>query len=311
MSRNSTIDGLKFILSFMVVGLHTGFLRDLSGLANYLTVNGLFRMAVPLFFMINGYYFYTTIKKNKVCQWFKHLFYLYLCWLGFYCYFWFSMDKNISELLLTLIIAPYHLWYLPALMGAGSVLLLFKHIKTRYLFLFLISMFLCGLLIQYAGHAELFHHRFFKDYWLYRNFLFFGFPFLGLGFLIRKHLNFIQKISIYWILCGFLIGLGSLYLEVNFNFQTFGKYKNMDLLGSLLLICPVIFIFCIRFKWSFHSQNWALSANAIYFIHPFFIWLLLSFNHLTSVINTLLIFLLSLFSSLFLIKINQRFQFIL
>lgn len=69
MERNISVDILKLVLSFMVVGLHTNFLRDLSFPVGYVLKNGFFRMAVPLFFIINGYYFYNIFTENKKLFW--------------------------------------------------------------------------------------------------------------------------------------------------------------------------------------------------------------------------------------------------
>ena len=53
MQRNSTLDILKFIMAIMVVGLHARFLFETSSLGYHLTVQGIFRLAVPIFLLIN------------------------------------------------------------------------------------------------------------------------------------------------------------------------------------------------------------------------------------------------------------------
>lgn len=50
MKRNLTLDILKIILSFMIVGLHAGFLIETSKLGNYVFMQGISRIAVPIFF---------------------------------------------------------------------------------------------------------------------------------------------------------------------------------------------------------------------------------------------------------------------
>ena len=56
--RNSSIDMPKISMSFMIIGIYSGFLGDQSSLAEHLFVNGIFRTAVPIFFIINGFYFF-------------------------------------------------------------------------------------------------------------------------------------------------------------------------------------------------------------------------------------------------------------
>ena len=41
LKRNITLDILKLVLAFMVVGIHAEFLADISILGQYLTVNGI------------------------------------------------------------------------------------------------------------------------------------------------------------------------------------------------------------------------------------------------------------------------------
>ena len=41
------------------------FLAGITSTGNHLTVNGIFRIAVPLFLLINGFYFYPTLCANE------------------------------------------------------------------------------------------------------------------------------------------------------------------------------------------------------------------------------------------------------
>ena len=117
MERNITLDFLKVILAMMVVGLHSGFLSDMSTVLSYLSVNGIFRVAVPLFFMINGLFFYDVLSNNNQRKWFLRIFSLYSFWMLFYVYFWFRPETfnfyNILKIVKTLVVGYHHLWYLP------------------------------------------------------------------------------------------------------------------------------------------------------------------------------------------------------
>lgn len=64
MSRNVVIDVLKLILVFMVVGLYVG-------IGGEFLINGLFRIVVFLFFLINGYYFFLIFLKGNEIFWLK------------------------------------------------------------------------------------------------------------------------------------------------------------------------------------------------------------------------------------------------
>ncbi len=98
LNRNVSLDILRFSMALSVVGLHAGFLADLTPLGSCLTVNGIFRIAVPVFLLINGFYFYPVLIKGKSADWLKRVLYLYVFWMLFshgvgqnnpYNYFWF------------------------------------------------------------------------------------------------------------------------------------------------------------------------------------------------------------------------------
>lgn len=63
MGRQISLDIFKLLMSFMVVGLCAGFLGDVDLLGEYLAVNGIFRLAVPTFLVINGFYFFCCVGK--------------------------------------------------------------------------------------------------------------------------------------------------------------------------------------------------------------------------------------------------------
>lgn len=62
--RNVSLDLLKLLMAIMVVALHANFLQEYSLLGSYLLVNGLFRVAVPIFLIINGFYFFNVLIQG-------------------------------------------------------------------------------------------------------------------------------------------------------------------------------------------------------------------------------------------------------
>ena len=71
MIRNKGLDYLRLVLAFMVVGIHTNFLGEISPFAAYLMGGGLFRIAVPIFFLISGFYFRAVLAEGNVLVWIK------------------------------------------------------------------------------------------------------------------------------------------------------------------------------------------------------------------------------------------------
>jgi hypothetical protein len=193
--RNISLDILKLIMACMVVALHAEFLADVSELGRYLSVNGVLRMAVPIFLLTNGFYFYSILVSTNSRSWFKKISILYIFWMAIYSPFWFYIPPlsiyGIAQFIFRFFIGFWHLWYLSGLIGAALTLMLVQKMPTRYLLLLMAMTFLTGVLIQYSGHYHWINNPFidhlFNLPWFHRNFLLFSFPFFCAGFLIKKY----------------------------------------------------------------------------------------------------------------------------
>ena len=285
MNRNPLIDLLKLILAFMVVGLHTHFLVDFSVFSSYATINGLFRIAVPLFFMINGFYFDKIIQNKQLLTWLKKGVLLYITWMVIYLYFWFPYkDFRFSKLLTIIFIGYFHLWYLIAYVFSGIFLYLFRKKSNQLLFTISILLFITGVFIQYSGNYHLFKHNEELDKILnyipnYRNFLFFGFPFFTVGYLIKnssisEKIRF-SKIKIYTVIAFILF-----FAEIVFNYFNTPIDEKNDLFFSLIFICPILFIWVLKtpISISFETKNLSNLAVGIYLIHPLCFMLLRKYD---------------------------------
>ena len=62
--RNVSLDLLKVAMAFAVVALHAGFLEEHSDFGNYITTQGLFRIAVPVFLLVNGFFFSAVLEND-------------------------------------------------------------------------------------------------------------------------------------------------------------------------------------------------------------------------------------------------------
>lgn len=318
-NRNITLDILKISLAFMVVGLHAGFLSDITSLGNYLTVNGLFRIAVPIFFIINGFYFYQTVIKENTIQWFKRVLYLYVFWMLFYIYFWFRPSEvsfsEFGKIFTTLIMGYYHLWYLSGMFFAAILVFFIKKFSNKLILLSLLFTFIVGVFIQYGVIYLSCNNHVINEWFgcgrLHRNFLFFAFPFFIIGFLINK-LSIHKYVSFRNSLILTIIGLILLLSESYFNYGFIDtRARGFDNFASLLLICPALFLLFINSTIQGKSKELALYATAVYFIHPLFISIYQKFTNLDATLLTLVTILSALISSYLLIKINTKLKFIL
>jgi len=313
MQRNITLDILKIVLASMVVAMHSGFLDDISNLGHYITVNGFFRIAVPIFVLINGFYFYNNVKQKTILNWFKRVFFLYLFWMFFYSYFWFKLNSPFHTIS-SFIIGYFHLWYLPGMIAAASILLLLKNLSLKVIITTIIITFFTGVAIQYFGNYHIINNdltdSIFNRTYVHRNFLLFVFPFFFIGYLINKfNVKEIMSLKLSIVLAA--VGLCLLLIESYLNFIHPLRDGGFDNFVSLILVCPAIFLLAIKFK--IPSQNKELSyyATGIYFIHPIFLRIYPRIFILDETILTFLTIISSGIASYFLIKINRKLKVIL
>ncbi len=300
----------------MVVGLHSSFLDDISHLAGFLTVNGLFRIAVPMFFIINGYYFYNVLKSEKGYSWFRRVVGIYFIWMLLYSYYWLSLLPfdlhTIIKTLHFIIFGYHHLWYISGLLGAGLLVYKFRDISLFSFSLLLSITFIIGVLIQYSGNYHFFDNplidKLVNFNWMHRNFLLMAFPFFGLGYLINK-LALNDKINMTTLVLSCFLGAILLFSESYINFMSKSNHGGFDNYLSLLFICPPLFIMFSKIKVTpnfLKGSKWvSLLSSAIYFIHPFIISVLKDDFRDSQTMLTFFVIATSLFLSFFILKINE------
>ena len=302
----------------MVVGIHAEFLADISILGQYLTVNGIFRIAVPIFLLINGFYFYFIVNNGNSTYWFKRVLYLYLFWMLFYSYFWFRPSDDsymeIVKIANELIIGYKHLWYLPAMLGAGALVILVKKLSLKLMLATILITFISGVFIQYAGNYHMIDNqtvdKFFNFNWIHRNFFLFAFPFFFIGFLINKF-SIQEKISLKLSVILSIIGLILLLSESYFNYINLLRDGEFNNLVSLLFVCPAIFILFMNLDVKGKTKQLSYYASGVYFIHIFFLNFYYNFANFDQTVLTFVTIISSILASYFLIKVNNKVKFIL
>lgn len=192
MERNRNLDLLKVACSFMVICIHASFL----GMPGEVTL-ALSRIAVPLFFMITGYYYTCTKERNRQGKQLRKIFGLFLganllYFLWFLIQNWYEKLPILTELrkqftlksighflALNYSFIGGHLWYLGAILYVLLIIWLFeKKWSRRKLYPVVPILFLANLVFgAYApvifGHEIHYHYT--------RNFLFTGLPYFLLG----------------------------------------------------------------------------------------------------------------------------------
>jgi len=311
-SRNISLDLLKVVLAICIVFLHCGFFIEYNELIHFLTVHGIFRIAVPIFFIINGYFFDAIIKTKKINKWSIKVLILYTVWMIIYLPSWFSPD--IKTIFVKLITGYHHLWYIKAMLFCGILLYILRNLKTKILLALVSVLFSIGILFQYLGNYHVFESSSLDAIlnlkYTYRNFLFLGFPFFVIGYCCKKD-DWKEKIQKQYLIILFPIALTLLLLESYFNYVY--TREVIENLFFLILVCPLVFIYFLKseIKFKTNTKNIALVSTSIYLIHP---WIMEILTNLFEVRDTQLGFLtvvVALSVSLPLIKLNKILKFLL
>ncbi len=306
--RSLSIDILKIILAAFVVCLHLHTLQDSYPRVSYVLVNGLFRIGVPVFLIISGYFFYFIHDVSKLKKWSVRILLLYIIWSVVYFPFW----RKDHHDLLNIFFGYHHLWYLIGTFFAGLLLFTVRKIPVTMLAGLILVFFCSGYAVQYLANSHYFSGE--TDTWLnvfptYRNFLTVCFPFLGIGFLIKKlAIDVRQKPSVFWMLVS--VGLVMVEAFLNDKILNLGRKESVDILFSLLIACPVLFLYGKSITVKTDSRILASISTAIYLIHPLVIELVYQSNIITSFQNLIFTVLL-IFASLILVFVNRKVKYLL
>lgn len=280
---------------------------------SHLLVNGIFRMAVPIFFIINGYFLYqsvgggSAINTGKFKGWLKRLIWLYVIWTLIYSPIVMAQyaagHVSTFSLLQTILFGYFHLWYVnAAIVGALVLFFLVQFARDNLIKLLILSCFISGIVIDYAGSLNLFGNglidKISDSEPSHRNFLFTGFAFLGLGWYLAKY-----KIDDYVTMKSsfmfFLVSLFLLLIEAYYGFVVLPEAdKDLDNLASLPLVAPAVFLFASKFKFeTIYGKTIATYAAAVYFIHIIFFIIVKLFFDFSFTTDTVVVLALTLIAS--------------
>lgn len=271
-TRNASIDAFRLIAAAMVVAGHSNFLCDTESLACLSTIHGGFRLAIPVFLTISGYYFFAAMQADREWTWVKRIGRLYLVWMIIYSPFWLigpilqGATHDIPE---NIVFGYYHLWYVVAVAGAALMTIFLSRLGMGWLLAIGLVLFGVGVLIQYALNYgflpdRLVHHA--KNGWLQRNFIFFGFPFFALGYVIAAR-KIETKVSRSAMIGVLVAGLVLLALEVGSNYVAAGKIHVFELYAAIIIGGPALFMIALKSNWQSRRRNISKFAEAIFLLH--------------------------------------------
>ncbi|MFP1132953.1 acyltransferase family protein [Asticcacaulis sp. W401b] len=268
--RNGTIDYLKLCLAIMVVGIHTNLGADINPVASHFLVDYLFRIAVPIFFMINGYYALAVIgNPRRFVRWSLHIWLLFTVWTLIYGFDALRNIRTVTDIMNLTFVGYFHLWYLPAVLAAGGVFHLMRRVSTPWLMALMIIGYAAGLFTQYTGNYHLFrgtvYDHIFQHYPIYRNFLCMGVPFFGIGLLLARH--GLSGISRALVNIGLVSGVLLLLAEYAIN-RYFGVTEGLDVLFSLPVLATAVFLKALQRYEPAETTEISDMATLIFFLHP-------------------------------------------
>jgi len=272
--RSYSIDVLKYICFCLVVFIHCPFPHFYGDI-----MTSIARMAVPIFFMISGFFYKPNIDQDKKkCKKYFGLFLsMNIFWYLLYCIIrlcdgyeftkWAYMDLNIKNFIYCFIFgrpfANEYVWFLHAL-GCVYLICIFiywmKFDICKVLRWMWIPLFLFMFCISYGTSLFLGHSI---QACFYRNGIFEGLGFFSLGYFmkIKKHKNIFN--SLWFLLCLGFIGLGLTVCE-SFAFGRYDIYIGSVLLATASLKLAIK----IECDSSFFSLLGRKSSMQLYLWHP-------------------------------------------
>lgn len=257
------LDIAKFMSAFLVICIHIGPLLDINETANFVLVQIIARIAVPLFFIISGYLFFAKLDNER--EWndyanvtaLKHYVFrlgkLYLIWSIFYLPFNYLLVRGDGLHAMTFLRylrdffftgSYYHLWFLPALMVAVcAVYVLRRYVSLTTTIIISALLYLIGMLgnvypqmieeLPYIGRA---YHYYIQLFVTTRNGIFFGMLFISLGAYFAQGRMVVSR-STLGPFIGFVLSLCALFGECFFLREQ--GYMH-DLASMYLMLVPTV-----------------------------------------------------------------------
>ena len=249
------VDFAKFVAALFVVAIHIPPFKDVAPGFSYEFQQVFCRMAVPFFFLCTGFFVGEKVQSwGKIKSYLLHIIKMYTIWTLFYFYpmlerFWMperAVSQNVLELLqrFFLIGSYIQLWYLQATIVAVVLLFLCTAVcrmRERTVVVFALVIYLVGVLGNSYRHAfdgmpavVTLIRQYQSLFFMTRNGVFFGFPFVTAGYLIFMHRDKIRQRAYAGMAVVFLTGM---FLEERLVNGIFGGASH-----DMYLLTPAVAI---------------------------------------------------------------------
>lgn len=280
-NRNYSLDLLKLISAFMVVFIH---FRSFGALGKFIVV--IARFAVPVFFMISGYFSYYDDRgkiKHKILRIVKlyiTAFFFYFCFNVFVKVFAGQYSEAIwyvSTYLRIRYVAPtvlfnesntaIHLWFLGSLIYSYLIHYFIIGSKIKDNAIYVLSCVLIGVHLALGIGLSVFGIQapsFLLKNYVLRNFLFMGYPLFAFGQLIRKKEDVILNNIRTWHIAVLII------IGVTESVVMFGIDWRKELYIGSIMLAFAFFVLTLKAKNKTYP-SWMINlfetSTAVYLIH--------------------------------------------
>lgn len=282
--KRINVDVVRFICTLFVVAIHVYPFTFLGESTDYLVTRVLFRIAVPFFLMVTGYYLLPKAleDKKKLTSYTKKITLLYLesilLYLPIMYYNGYFKEVNMISMLQDIFIDGtfYHLWYFPALLlGIWITYFLLKKWQIKQVGFLVFLLYCVGVfgdayygIIQNISIFKYFYGIIFTVSSYTRNGLFYVPIFLLIGYLVKKKQNKsgFGKTLLLMVISTFLLLFEGSILYVN----EIPRHSSMYF--SLLPLS--FFAFSLVMENTRGSNQFLrILSSWVYILHPLFITL--------------------------------------
>lgn len=282
MKKTNTIDVdlVRFIISILVIAIHTYPLQFISDGVDYTFTRVFCRICVPFFLMISGYFVVEKALDDKkvLIEHSKKMAIMYLISIAIYLpiqiytgYFEnFSFWLFIKDVLFDGFY--FHLWYFPAtIFGMWFIYFLIKHFNKMTLGLIVTILYLIGLfgdnyyrLSINSSFLKTFYDMVFSITYYTRNGLFYAPIFLYIGYVTKKYIKKADANLFWGIIClVFMLVEGTIL-----RLLAWPRHTTM----YIFLVPTCYFLFSYMMTRKTGSNKFLREASTwIYIMHPFMV----------------------------------------
>lgn len=280
--KTINMDACRLLAAFMIVAIHTYPLEKINPNLDYFFTRIIFRIAVPFFLMVTGYFLIPKILKNKsaLIGYSKKILKLYVISIIIYLpvniYMGYFNHTNILNITKDIFFNGtfYHLWYFPALLLGLWISYVFpiKGNKKNIFFIFIL-LFLIGIFgdsyygtISKITILKNFYHILFCLFDYTRNGFFYTPIFLYIGYIIScTDRVFSEKKRLLFLFSSLaLMGVEGMIL---YYFQI---PRHTSMYFFLVPTAYFLFSFLREKEWK-RNKNICNIATWLYILHPLFI----------------------------------------